>query len=311
MARWDFSAWSDPVFHHADIGAFQALDRIAEGIHEIADDGQRLHILFRDKQSRNLMIFFHGAMPDDIMESYTLPVFSGVRIADNADADRLLISDATLSLSDDNLKLGWFSGSATYNAFAAIQAIIARVAAGYDRVILIGGSGGGFAALRASAFLPGSTALVWNPQTDIALYHEKAVAHYARACFDHADLGAIDPAVKATRHSNLCDLYSQPRGNRIIYFQNGPDTMHVRKHAGPFLEAYGAAHDLAEPPPSFGLFGPNLLYVQGHWPGGHKPPPKQALIKSISLLLATDDGSALPAVHKGLSHAKYKAFLFQ
>ncbi|CAM8673013.1 hypothetical protein [Sphingobium sp.] len=311
MARWDFSAWPVGLTRHDTINTFLATESILPGVHEILDQGRRVHILFRDNKSKNLMVFFHGAMPEDVINSYTLPVFSGVKIADNADADRLLISDTTLSLSKDNLKLGWFTGSAEYNFFNSIQAVINKFASSYNRVIFIGGSGGGFASLRASALTPGSTALIWNPQTDIAKYHRKAVSHYGQECFGNENFEAIDPEIRATRHSNLCDLYAQPRENRIIYFQNGPDSLHVRKHAGPFLEAYGKANGLGYPAPTFGLFGRDLLHVQGRWPGGHKPPPQRVLVKTIDTFLAAGDQDGLAAVQRALSHEKYTSLIFQ
>ncbi|WP_148648308.1 hypothetical protein [Sphingobium cupriresistens] len=311
MVRWDFSAWPVDVISHSALDTFLEIESVKEGIHEIQDEGHRVHFLFRDNKSRNLLVFFHGAMPDDKLDNYTLPVFSGVKIADKADADRMLISDTTLSLSDDKLKLGWFSGNASYNFFKTIQAVIAKVASTYDRVIFIGGSGGGFASLRSSALIPGSTALVWNPQTNIAKYHRKAVSHYGKECFGNEDFEAIDPALKAARHSNLCDLYAEPRDNKIIYFQNGTDSLHVRQHAGPFLKTYEGAFGLGHPAPTFGLFGRKLLHVQGRWPGGHKPPPQRVLVKTIRTFLAASDHEALASVHKALSHEKYTSLIYQ
>ena len=77
--------------------------------------------------------------------------------------------------------IGWFTGDNDCKFQAKLVAILQKVQKDLDasNLIFYGSSAGGFAALYYSHQFPNSLAVVSNPQTNIAEYHEAAVKQYA------------------------------------------------------------------------------------------------------------------------------------
>lgn len=159
----------------------------------------------------------------------TVPVFSGYRTTRNVQANILRISDPSLLL-DSRLNLGWYAGSYVQPDLQELLTRLVSSVTNGSRTVLFGASGGGFAALEMAPRLPGSTALVLNPQTDITKY--SGYRPYKKYCWP--DLGPL--AIPPVRTSIL-DTYAKPCGSNVIYVQNTGDESHMKNHYAPFIEA--------------------------------------------------------------------------
>jgi hypothetical protein len=292
----DYAAWGHP--HHAwsSIQAFLAAPSLQDGIHSIGSPGQTLDLLFlngamqsRVASPRVLPVFFSGAVTD--RSARRPPFFSGVGVAQRRNLAAVCIADPSLALSPE-LALGWYAGSEgqrLQNDLAVVLAELARRSA--CELLLIGASGGGFAALYYASLLGDSaSALALNPQTDWLEYAEASVRLYLQMAFPALALPALPgpPFRKAAadalralgvEHSliPLLRLHRLPR--RLVYLQNSGD-WHVIRHAAPFLDAadFRATGN--------GFFETdNQLMWFGKWGEGHEPPPRALVEHVIGYLL--------------------------
>lgn len=309
--RWNFERWPVPLHQHESFYAFHVDPRLESGIHEIRDEGRRLHALFDNRKSRHLLVFFHGSMKPGSIGNLTLPVFSGFHLTEGLRADHLLLSDATLSLGSTDIQLGWYSGTSDYNFAQRLEQIIASVAGRkpYDNILFIGGSGGGFTALRAAAAFPGSGAIVWNPQTEIGRYHTGIVNDFARACFDVPDYQAIPLALRQDRLFDVKALWHRTR-SRVIYFQNTPDAFHVERHALPFLASHTGKAVRQMPAPGVHQISDRLLLVSGNWKGKHAPPPRKFILRAIREMLRDKGEHGFEAIGAAFAHPDAEQPLF-
>ncbi|KQM97079.1 hypothetical protein ASE85_16170 [Sphingobium sp. Leaf26] len=138
-----------------------------------------------------------------------------------------------------NLRLAWYLGIRGNWGLADLwrqaDAMIDQVAPGAKRIVL-GSSGGGFAAIQSLLKGHASLAFVINPQTDVRLSPEydceKALAHYASG----GELGEADLPV-----ISVSEALKQrgTNGGQLIYAQNLSDGRHYRRHFLPFLKSVG------------------------------------------------------------------------
>lgn len=310
--RWSLDRWTCAKHLHKDLSTFLVIDRLADGLHEISDGNVKLHLMFKGKGARTLLVFFHGAIRGKYTDSYTLPVFSGSNIANDIDADQLMLSDASLSLSSDNIRLAWFSGTKDYDLPSRLRDIIASVAANgnYSRLILIGGSGGGFASLRLSKDLPTSIAVVWNPQTDIGQYGQAMVRAYTSGCFERESYNRIPKMLRHQRMMDLKRVDPESFAGGIIYFQNFPDVRHVNKHAKPFLEAFSGGGRIDFNRPGIWHVNDRITFILGDWEGRHTPPPRPVIVDAIEAAIACD-GSDTTRAYQSLSADRVRGQLFK
>ena len=286
--RWSFDRWAYPVHSHESVHDFRISGRLAAGIHEIADGHHRIHLLFENRRSRYLLVFFHGSMRPEQLGDFTLPVFAGTHLTEDLRADHLLLSDSTLGAGSSEVQLGWYSGTSDYDFSKRVDQIICHVVGQkpYQKIVFIGGSGGGYAALRASALYRDSIAIVWNPQTEIGCYRPSVVSDYAQMCFGVEKYDQIDPYLRQDRFFNIKPLYAGERNiNNIVYFQNAPDTFHVERHAAPFMASLTGKQDWNMPEAGVWRVAKTALLVSGGWEGEHTPPPRKYIRHAIETML--------------------------
>lgn len=154
---------------------------VRPGISTIYSGGLPIDLLVSPGASDTTIFFFHGA----IERHFTLPVLSGLGISGGLEANRVFISDPSLAL-DDQLMLSWYAGNhrqpdLQHILISVFEKII--VSLGSDRSVFFGGSGGGFASLFFASHFKNSLALVFNPQTNISKYSERAVRDFATKAF--------------------------------------------------------------------------------------------------------------------------------
>lgn len=262
------------VSEFSSIANFLKVDKVPAGISTVFSGGLPIDLLVSPTSSKTTICFFHGA----IDRHFTLPVLSGLGISGGVEANRVFISDPSLTL-DDDLMLSWYAGNKLQPRLQRdITAILKKVTTslGSERIIFFGGSGGGFASLYFAHQFDSSLALVFNPQTSIREYSENPVHDFVELAFDKK-VGAQDPLseLPSTVTHDLCDLYETHTNAQVAYIQNLNDTDHLKFHLLPFLRS---VHPDTE-----------VLVLGKQWRDGHSPPPKEFLSRMLNLTASSVD----------------------
>jgi hypothetical protein len=152
-------------------------------------------------------------------------------------------------LSDD-IQLGWYIGWPSASIFEQMAEQCIRVATRTNarRILLSGSSGGGYAALQVSALIPGSVAVVFNPQTYVHGYHDDGNPNTHAAERKFIEVAYPDAAPEGiwkidfehdwtqglgSKYSVL-RKYNLPALNNVVYCNNLND-WHVEQHFQPFM----------------------------------------------------------------------------
>jgi len=178
--------------------------------------------------ARTLLIVFHGAYE---RSRYKLPNFLD-RAEIGVAAHRLSLADPSLD-RHEKLALGWFAGDDELPLQPLLSAYLEDLVGelSVERVVFMGSSGGGFAALFYSWHLADSVAVVKIPQTRILAYRRAAYDRYLNACWPNGmeAYGEDAPVL------DLTHLYSKQMNNQVIFIQNTFDTHHMYEHMIPFV----------------------------------------------------------------------------
>ncbi|MGP5048475.1 hypothetical protein [Glutamicibacter ardleyensis] len=288
MTNKNFAQWKQLHYLWDSLEHFKnTWDRIP-GIHTIQfTSGQKNLDIYvneniEDASHRAIPIFFSGAISNRTTQLG--PFFSGLGMTKKLDLPLIAIADPTLD-DDRSLKLGWYLGNATDNLNKNLSETLDTLHQILGKeLILVGGSGGGFAALNAGLDTKVSTTtLVWNPQTDIFEYSSRFVKDYLRSQynFSHDTLRRDDwkkycrTRTDIATRTSVITASTLLRPRRLVYLQNSGDS-HRTDHLLPLWTATTTG-ELVE--------GQNLL---GHSCGvyiaefatGHAPPPA-SLIGSV------------------------------
>lgn len=254
-----------------DVGSF--LDTGGyRGVYSVWDRGLPIDMSLSVKRESTLTVVFHGAANENVR----FPWLPGRSVTDSLPTSRLSITDPSLYLSPD-LNLAWFSGSYVQpDLIAVLSKIINAVAddVGAERVVLFGGSGGGYIALRLLRFLRHATAVVMNPQTDIEKYYDRHVQNYVDIAWegDHARMRSV-------AGSTVYDAVNDSIGSaKVIYLQNKNDDFHSTHHLRPFRERFNGTE--------------NFILLEQSWEDGHTPPPKE-VIRTVLAAAIGDNRQAL------------------
>lgn len=234
----NYDAWNVEQFRWSSIAEFLDRSQWKDGIHTIRfGHGPDLDILLHGNplKERTVPVFFNGAIGE--RENKRGPFFSGQRIAALAGVGFIAISDPSTNLHE-SLGLAWYAGSRDSPLQVELTKVLRGIAQNTNsELLLIGGSGGGFASLFYGHQLGDlASVFVWNPQTDIFRYNAQFVKNYLNIAF-----GLIFPEHGWEQLANAAELdtnfrveRSMPR--RLVYMQNASD-WHVGSHAAPFLSA--------------------------------------------------------------------------
>lgn len=178
--------------------------------------------------SDSLVVVFHGAVN---RKSRSYPSFGRFYGGIAKRAHQLAFADPTLALRE-SLSIAWFAGSRKMPLQDVLVPTLDRLKQdlGVSRLIFVGGSGGGFAALYYSWHFPGSVAIVSSPQTIIANYgKDRLEQYYETAWPSGVKIEDNSPTV------DLRDLYSNSMKNYVVYLQSQGDYRHLFDHMVPFL----------------------------------------------------------------------------
>lgn len=293
----DYSAWPYSREIHSRRSNTGAL--LADGIHSIvlSQDGMTLDLLslgFSNPETRKdvFIVAFNGAVSTKIRAEASAPFFSGVGLSKSSGIPLLAVSDPSLAMSK-SLTLGWYAGNEKApKLLDEIADLIIKIANSTGRkVILVGGSGGAFAAIQVVSRLSiDATANAWNSQTAIGSYFPSSVAPYIETAFPQINIPAtafedakivqkiLDENIAPSSH-RLCDPTKLKPNQKVIYLQNKSDATHALKHAGPWLnkDKFVAVNEKA-----FINSRGNIVFFPGEWGRGHISPPLSAIIELIT-----------------------------
>lgn len=231
--------------HNAAVYNWAAIEDFAasrEGrIHHVVAPapGQQyeLRSLIQNNGSDTLLVISHGALP---RTKYSLPRFEWLASLEGRPENLMFLADTALDPFDE-LELAWFTGDAADDLTKRYADLVARAAKqlAVKKILFMGGSGGGFASLALAAQSPGSRALVFNPQTNIRKYWNKAVASYVGHLFPELSSAVQLKALGARTDVTANYLLGKAINHQVVYVQNDDDGHHIERHLGPFAAAVG------------------------------------------------------------------------
>jgi hypothetical protein len=223
--------------------------------------------LYAPRVSKTLIVTFHGSLQ---RSKYQLPRFEWRKSLASIDAAQLFIADSSLNLSS-SIPLAWYVGNEAQDLTSDVAELIKEIAAaaGYERILLTGSSGGGFASLAVSRQISGSLAVCFSPQTRVGDYERSAVGTFTRVCFPEFD--GYDSIEESNRpRLDLRHLYTNTRDRNFVwYVQNTRDASHFEKHYTPFAEARGVDPALGGRDASG-----RIEFVPQELQEGHEPPSR-------------------------------------
>ncbi|WP_144794994.1 DUF6270 domain-containing protein [Kocuria palustris] len=295
-----YERWGHVHTHAGPDGLRTALEAgDADGVHQLAlDDEVTLDVLVQGSPeagtTSSIPVFFNGNVPS--REEKSGPFFSGGRVGPAVSPVYAAISDPAVD-RDSQVRLGWYAGFDGADVTAAILDALRALSDAWRReLVLVGGSGGGFAALRYAALLDRPvSALVWNPQTDILRYNRTFVDQYLQSAFaEHspevpsaetwlqertelcARAGIEHSLVDRTTHDPSCI-------DRLLYLQNLND-WHLSAHAMPYVQA----HRFQDLGTGSRILGPDHVVQGGDWGAGHAPLTHDLLVSALAEFLHGD-----------------------
>lgn len=223
--------------------------------------------LYDAKTATTLIVSFHGSLQ---RSKYRLPRFEWRKTLSTINAARLYIADSSLEQSN-GMALAWYVGNSTQDLTAEIAKLISRIMAegGYERVILTGSSGGGFASLAVSRRILGSVVVCFSPQTRVGDYDRSVVGTFRKVCFPDYD-GYDSLEIDYENRVNLRALYrSTADVNFVRFIQNTNDESHFVRHYEPFVQQRGVD-------PAVGGFDVSgrFEFLPQALQQGHQPPSK-------------------------------------
>jgi pimeloyl-ACP methyl ester carboxylesterase len=251
-------------------------DRTAKGVQTVALDGGELPVSVRLRRSPYLVLSFNGAVDRG---KHQLPRFAATGIHSYTRASIVALSDPSLARSE-SLSMAWYAGHEGFELQKILPDFIRRMIESLraSRVVFVGGSGGGFAALYYSWHFPGSVALVSNPQTDLDRYNSYHLKTYRTACWPSLE---ADAPLSSAITTNLCPLYAERVENALIYFQIANDWGHLTRHFAPFVAGLPREH------------ADHLIARVATWgKKGHRPVPANIWVPWLTAALAAPEPTA-------------------
>lgn len=279
--------------HHIwqDLDDFlQGFPETEEGVHSIGLGGpERLDVLVAGtpgSDGRAVPVFLSGPVPS--RDTKTGPFFAGERVGAEVAPGYVAISDPSVD-RDTDVSLAWYAGNQFSDVPAAVLRVLDALGAAWGaELVLVGGSGGGFASLHyAARTCAPASAFVWNPQTDILGYNRTFVDSYLHAAYPDAfSEGVIDEnwrkrtaqtCTDAGIHYSLIEDDHEPSSlRRMLVLQNRPD-WHLAAHTIPYIER----HEFRSIGTGSYLLDSQHLVQVADWGTGHAHLPNELVIRYL------------------------------
>ena len=308
----DLNAWDMPIYHYGVSDDYNDHHFDKDGIHRIdLGFGQSVDICIQgmeaaieSKKTDVLLVGFAAAIASRQEKNKKAPFFSGLNISRGLALPLISIADPSLALSQE-LALGWHAGNQGAFGFPQrVASILDSIAMSYSsRLLLFGGSGGGFASLILGTLLKSQTTIaVWNPQTSIGEYNRRMVLNYIKIAFPQYTLGEGDDTNLHDALEELGILHdlrtrTLNENVEVFYLQNDSDWL-VKSHAISFLKRYPFKRV------GLGVFetpDKKMTAFIGTWGEGHVAPPNECIKELLSRLAEGEGpGSLARALEGGL-----------
>jgi pimeloyl-ACP methyl ester carboxylesterase len=263
------------------------------GVFNVQTHGGELPMMVTRRKSPVLIVTFAGAID---RKTLALPQFGGKFLDTYVPASVIGLADPSLALSPD-LTAAWYAGHEGFELQQFLPAFLQQIADACDakRVIFLGSSVGGFAALYYSWRFPQSIAIVTNPQTDIDRFYLRHRTVYRAVC--RPSLPDNEP-LSTVITSDLVSCYAKRFDNTVIYLQSAADPTHIRNHFSPFLGAIKIDNHR------------RLLARLAYWGReGHKQPPAREWLAWVKAAIISPSSEAedLQRVRKEFTSQKSEA----
>lgn len=227
-----------PVVHQRGVGQIR-FDGQPRAIHKVPyRPGRTLDFYSRLLRSDEIVVAFHGKTD---LEKGGYPAFAHLANLSGKTSAMMSFADPAAATGPDGASvLPWYLGGPGWDPLLAILQVVrkAQGRTGARHIAFVGGSGGGFAALRASAMVRGSMAFVHDPQTSVAAYGARAAIPYFESTWPGWKRDELIEAFPD--RFDMAQHYRNANPENFVYYaQNASDFSHVRKHLGPFRVANG------------------------------------------------------------------------
>lgn len=243
--------------------------------------GTHLDALLINKESDVLVVALHGATN---RQSKELPRFEWMRTLRETEFSSLYFSDPCLEL-DETLSLAWYTGWKDFDLYPVLAdwALRSAEAIGATKILFVGSSGGGLAALQISTYVPGSMALPFSCQTSISAYKVSGTKYgaqrsYLRVVMPHLtptesleSIGSeIDWSEPLGSRLSAVTRYSEEQRNYVYYVQNKRDYSHVEQHYKPFRKVVEGNLNINR-----------VKFVNYSGPENHNPPTQEVFKSAL------------------------------
>lgn len=269
MQYLDLEKWGKALCHQSFENLIDNIE--IDGLHEVNSEHNPFHFYVNNIHASDwVLVGFTGSVN---RKKTNPPYFSFRGISKNIEIGLISISDPTLAL-DPTIELSWYIGNNVNGNIAQKLAVFldSFIERKKKKIILCGGSGGGFAALNIHSLMKNSDkakSFVWNPQTDITEYYSSILRKYYEVGFPDKsanDTTDIRRILELNDHNYRLNEFNHTEN--LIYI-NGYDSNHLRKHIRRYILANNK----------------NKVVYIGNWGIGHAPPDKETIettIKKIS-----------------------------
>ena len=227
---------------------------IVSGIHSFQEQGRMMDLLYEERASDALLVFFTAA----VQPQNSYPYFSGRGVAAGAGISLLAFSDPSIAV-DGNLSTNWTLGDAAYQYHRDVPSIIRKVASG-RRIIFVGASAGGFPSLHYGSLFPDSVSLVMNPRTNV-FTPPTHIQFSNRHLF---------PGMSPREIAEIIPTRLGEAKNTVVYFQNCSDDRYYSSHAIPYLTNQ--------------VNTGRVYWKLGEWGDGHVAPGSREIVETIKYL---------------------------
>ncbi|MGA0610311.1 hypothetical protein [Caldimonas sp. KR1-144] len=295
--EYDPDQWRVPVHEAPTTATLRAVD----GLHRFLGEGTTsLDFLLQDFErlahAPAVLVCFNGAISK--RQEKIGPFFAGTGIARRLGLPVICVADPTVTRARD-IALAWYAGCDDHPHLSrTIGRHLSEVSAQMKRpLVLMGGSGGAFAALSVVRHVEGPAAVVaCNPQTAIHRYYRQSVIRYFERAFpsiarsfrleapeQQTPEQLRDALATAGVFEELADTADSGKFRSII-LQNAHDSHHVNRHLKPLMTAVGAEWSGSNSAHCGDEFGSWL----GRWGEGHVAPPASILEPVVLKVVANE-----------------------
>lgn len=239
--------WNDfydvPLVHQKSVGTLR-LNGQATAVHTVPlEGGLTLDFFAHLKRSDELIVSFPGAARPG---KNIYPLFARVATFRSYRAPAFMaFADPTIPMDPSGeMLLSWFLGGPGFDPADSILRALrkAQGKTGAKHVVFVGGSGGGFPALRMSSMVPGSMAYLHEGTTSIARTLPAPSERYFSKIWPGWDqeqlISAFPERFDMVRHYRR-----RPLQNFVYFAQSEDDSRFREGHYGPLKAAMGVKDD--------------------------------------------------------------------